>query len=197
MFERTHPTKHDLSVENLRSSHIIVYRVQSILTQKQSTMASSVAPAATETENDLSYPHHRTYQLHICGLFNVKHNRMDNPYPQNQEFSKAELLTVTPRDVKRYLLLKAFRQPDVDLNDPAVCSTERHADSLKKYKQAIFWFMPNKNVAWIEGVGGNPTRHVSVTNVIKKVGDLEMKGMGVDPNDKRPYSEAEFCSPTA
>ena len=66
------------------------------------------------------------------------------------------------------------------------------AGSVEKAKQGVSFFMPNTSVAWLEGIGGNPTRHSSVTAVIKKMHDEETKGLGVDPNDKRAYSKNEF-----
>ena len=45
--------------------------------------------------------------------------------------------------------------------------------------------MPNKNVAWLEGMGGNPTRHITLNRMIDKVEEMETKGKGVKANDKR------------
>jgi Transcriptional activator of glycolytic enzymes len=52
--------------------------------------------------------------------------------------------------------------------------------------------MPDKGVAWLDGRGGNPTRHSSVYACIKKVEKLETKGLGVKPNDKRAYNQPEY-----
>ena len=157
-------------------------------------MASTTAATAAAAVDDDGwiYPRHHDYQLHISGLFTVKDRRLENPYPRNKEFSKEELLTIKPSDVKRYLLWKAYGTTTPDFSNTELRVTTARGESLKKYKQAISWFMPNKHVAWIEDIGGNPTRHTSVSAVIKKVIDMEMKGMGVAANDKRPYSEVEF-----
>jgi hypothetical protein len=69
---------------------------------------------------------------------------------------------------------------------------------LKKAKQAIKFSMLNKHVPWIDGTGpnnpsgGNPTRYMSISLLIKKVKKKECCGQGVMSNDKRAYSQAEF-----
>ena len=52
--------------------------------------------------------------------------------------------------------------------------------------------MPNKGVAWIEGLGGNPTRHSSIHEAISKVEAMETRGQGAKAKDKRAYQTAEF-----
>ena len=135
------------------------------------------------------YPRSHKNQLHITELMSFLHGRVDDPYPRNKTFSKEELLELVPSDIKKYLLFKAFLDPDPAPNARAI---NARAGSLWKAKQGISFFMPNHGVAWIDGVGGNPTRHSSVSAVIRHVEDLEVKGLGVDPNDKRAYREAEF-----
>ena len=148
---------------------------------------AGIQPVLALHDEDWTYPHHHTNQQYIAELMSFLHGRTDDPYPRNKEFTRLELLEIRPSDVKKYLLFKAFEDPDPS---PDARVTNARAGSLKKAKQSISWFMPNKNVAWIEGIGGNPTRHSSVNAVIKRVETLETKGLGLDPNDKRPYREA-------
>jgi hypothetical protein len=66
------------------------------------------------------------------------------------------------------------------------------AGSVDKLKCAISFYMPNRQVAWIEGRGGNPTKHRTITELIKAIETKEARDQGVEANDKRPYSNAEF-----
>ena len=87
------------------------------------------------------------------------------------------------------MLLKAHGDP-YPRPDARVINAQM--DSLRKAKQGISWFMPNKGTAWIDGFGGNPTRHSQVHDVIRSIEAKEVKGLGVSANDKRAYREAEF-----
>lgn len=135
------------------------------------------------------YPVNDKYQHYLCECMSLKHGHIDNIYPRTIQFAKEDLLQLTPSDIKRYLLWKAYGDP-FPSQDDIPCNAR--SGSLRKAKQGISWFMPNKNVAWIEGLGGNPTRHGSLNKVIDKVEELETKGKGVKANDKRAYNTAEF-----
>jgi hypothetical protein len=61
--------------------------------------------------------------------------------------------------------------------------------SLKKAKEGVSFFHPNKHVPWLEPHGGNPTQHRSINELIAKVRKAETHGIGKKPNDKRPYTQ--------
>jgi hypothetical protein len=146
--------------------------------------------AANEYEDEnWVYPVCMRRQLYICECMSLKHDRIDDIYPKTIQFSKEELLELRPSDIKAYVNWKAFGDPYPRKNDRPL---NGRGKSVEKAKQAVSFFMPNKSVAWMERIGGNPTRHHSVSEAIKKIVALETKGLGVDPNDKRAYSSAEF-----
>jgi hypothetical protein len=148
-----------------------------------------MATGAHEDDGWVYPPHHKNQQ-YISELMSFVHNRSDEPYPRNKTFSKEELLALRPSDIVRYLRLKAYNDPEppTERSRP----TEHRSGSLKKAKMGISWFMPNKGVPWLEGRGGNPTRHSSVNEVIKRIEALETRGLGASSNDKQAYNNAEF-----
>jgi hypothetical protein len=93
-------------------------------------------------------------------------------------------------DVKTWLCLRAFGVPNPDWDNDV--PDDARASALKKAKSAISIFMPNQHVAWINGHSGNLTQHPQVTKVIQDVQNLQTKGIGAKPNDKRPYHDLEF-----
>ena len=150
----------------------------------------SLRNAASAFEDEAwEYPRNHKHQLYICELMSFMHGRVDDPYDRNKAFSKMELLEIRPSDVKKYLLYKAFKDPNPGPNDAPV---HARAESLKKAKSGVSFFMVNKGVAWIDGVGGNPTRHPLVKEAINFVEALETRGLGTPTNVKRKYSTAEF-----
>jgi hypothetical protein len=66
------------------------------------------------------------------------------------------------------------------------------SSSLWKAKSGISVFHPNQHAPWIEGRWGNPTLHKSINELIKKVLQLERRGLGAKANVRRGYSLAEF-----
>lgn len=70
-----------------------------------------------------------------------KHGMPDDPYPKEKTFTKEELLELTPSDIRRWLCLRCFNDPDPNEDDkPLNC----RADSLRKARQAVSQHMPNK-----------------------------------------------------
>jgi hypothetical protein len=99
-------------------------------------------------------------------------------------FTKDELNSLHPVDVKTWLCLRAFGVPNPDWNHDA--PDDARASSLRKAKSAVSVFIPNQHVAWMDGHGGNPTQHPTVTKVISDIQALQTKGIGAKPNDKWP-----------
>lgn len=135
------------------------------------------------------YPHRPELQHYMVSLMSFCHGRSDDPYPNSIEFSREELLELTPRKIVEWLNFRAYGDPNPHPEAPV---TGCRSGSLNKAKSSVSVFMPNNLAAWISGVGGNPTKHLSVNNVIKSVEAKETKGLGLKANDKRPYSQAEF-----
>lgn len=66
-------------------------------------------------------------------------------YPNNHEFTDEHLSTVTPVAVLRWMNTKAFGMPDppIDANP-----TLARSNSLKYWKKALSFFMPNRLMPW-------------------------------------------------
>jgi hypothetical protein len=109
-------------------------------------------------------------------------------YPEDATFTKEQLLTIRPNDIKRYLCMKAYGDPDPP--DDARPS-EGRSDSLYYCKKALSYYMPYKNASWVNG-RGNPTKSQVVNDMIKKVKKFEVRGQGKKSNAKRPLRQGEF-----
>ena len=133
--------------------------------------------AATFEDKDWVYPRHHKKQAYIVECMSLKAGRIDDPFPRNTIFTKEQLLSLCPSDICAYCNWKAYGDP---YPGPNAVPKDGRAGSVEKAKQGVGFFLPNSGVPWIEGVGGNPTRHSSVTAVIKRIQDLETKGLGVD-----------------
>ena len=133
-----------------------------------------------------SYPKVKHY---IDSLMSYKHGRWENPYPRTTTYTKDELLALRPVDVRRWLTMRAYGtvSPETDAGPKG-----ERASSLKKAKHGASVFMPNQHAPWLEGIGGNPTRHITISKFIADVEGKETKGLGKAPNDKRPYRQVEF-----
>ena len=145
--------------------------------------------ASVFADEGWEYPKHDKHQQYIVELMSFFHGHADLPYPRTKTFSKEELLELRPSDVKKYLLFKAFHDPSPGPDDEPRYA---RAESLKKAKSGISYFMVNTGVAWIDGVGGNPTRHPLIKEAIARVEAMETRGQGVKSNTKRMYSTAEW-----
>jgi hypothetical protein len=160
----------------------------------QFTLADQIHIKMTDHDEDDSgwaFPKRPRLDHYIRSLMSFKHDRWNDKYPKGTEFTKDELLTLRPIDVRRWLCMRAFHKPDPDWQNDCGPTYER-ASSLGKAKHGVSVYMPNQHAAWIEGRGGNPTLHHSVLKVINDVTALETKGKGRKANDKRPYRQPEF-----
>jgi hypothetical protein len=155
--------------------------------------AAAVAPPLDE--DDWVFPHNTIFKPYLLDLMSFAHNRVNNKYPKETVFSKEDLLAIQPHHIRRWLNWRAYGVTNPDDNARV---TGCRSNSLLKAKQAISFYMPNKHVPWIDGSGpnnpsgGNPTRHMSISALIKKVKKKECRGQGRKANDKRAYSQAEF-----
>ena len=143
-------------------------------------------------DDDWEYPYHHRYQQYMCEMMSFLHGRSGDPYPRDKTYTKEELLEIQPSDVKKYLMLKAYHDPFPGPNDRPI---HARAEALRKVKQGISHFMPNWMVAWIDGVGGNLTRHSSILAAIDAVEKLETRGLGAPANDKTSVKPVHGCAP--
>ena len=167
-----------------------------LISKQHATMAAAMPAVADEAsdEDDWRFPQSHDYLPYLLHFMSFLDDRLDNPYPKETTFSKERLLAIHPRHISRWMNFRAYGV--VNPSEDAIVTGYR-ANSLLKAKQAISFYMPNKHVAWIDGTGGNPscgnpTRHRSIAQIIKKVKKKECRGQGVKPNDKRAYTKEEF-----
>ena len=154
-------------------------------------MAEEATIAAAEDDDGWSYPHRPLLQHYMVSLMSFKDGRWENPYHKTTIFSKEQLLTIRPINIKRWLAMRAFKTPTPPNFATDVPFNER-AGSLRKAKHGVSVFMPNQHVAWLDGRGGNPTQHGLITKFLKDVEGLETKGLGKKANDKRAYRQIEW-----
>lgn len=106
----------------------------------------------------------KQYKGTLDSLMSFVHGRA---YGQGKTYTKGELRALTPKDVVRWMNLKAFgiTDPPADANP-----TLARSNSLAYWKKAISFFMPNRLIVWVSGRNeGNPTRSVEVNSLIKRV----------------------------
>ena len=111
-------------------------------------------------------------------------------YDNDTVFTKAQLLEIRPMDIKRYLCMKAYGDPDPNIVGGAR-PTEGRSDSLYYAKKAISRYMPHRLANWVNGQG-NPTKSSLVNDMIKQVKKFEVRGEGAPSNAKRPLKQVEF-----
>eukprot|EP00957_Ditylum_brightwellii_P157845 12014942-Ditylum_brightwellii.AAC.1 len=71
----------------------------------------------------------------------------NRPYPDANEFSIEELERLTPHDIYHWMAWKAYGTDDPS---PDSNPTKGHSSSLKYYKKAISFYMPNHRMQWNE-----------------------------------------------
>ena len=114
----------------------------------------------------------------------------DTEYAAGYEFTQEQLLTICPVDVKQWMCLKAYGNP----NPPAGSNpTDGRESSLKYYKKAISYFMPNKHNGWDEvTLRGNPTRSREVLDLMRAVRKKEVRQQGATSQVRRPMEMEEL-----
>ena len=72
------------------------------------------------------------------------------------EFSQELLQNITPNNIYRYFKYRLHR--DANANENEMNAIDAWCDSVKFWKKAISYFMPNNLIVWNEiGLVGNPT----------------------------------------
>jgi Transcriptional activator of glycolytic enzymes len=135
-----------------------------------------------------TYPIGHTYQPVMVEFMSFLHGAEE--YPDDAVFTRDQLLEIKPVDVKRYLCMKAYNDPDPDINNGAR-PTNGRSDSLYYAKKALSKYMPYRTANWVNGQG-NPTKSDLVNDMIKQVKKFEVRGEGAASNAKRPLKQSEF-----
>jgi len=132
------------------------------------------------------------YKGTLDSLMSFVHGReVGSEYAWDHVYTIAELNSITPIDVKRWMCLKAYGSADPeDGANPTLC----RSNSLKYWKKALSFFMPNRLMEWsTTREEGNPTRSVEVNALIKAVKRKEARKQGAESHTRRPMTEREFC----
>ena len=135
----------------------------------------------------------RIYKGTLDSLMSFVHE-LDNAtggYGRDRVYTAEEMNAITPDHVVRWMKLKTYGTPDPD--DDAN-PTGARSNSLKYWKKALSFFMPNRLLGWNENRGeGNPTRCAMVNDLIKRVKRKEARKQGAPSRTRPPMKASEFC----
>lgn len=110
-------------------------------------------------------------------------------YDKDHTFTDVQLGLVTAADVLRWMNVKTFGIPDPPLD---ANPTLARSNSIKYWKKALSFFMPNRLMAWNRLTNqGNPTRSIEINDLIKRVKKKEVCKQGVPSSARRPMKERE------
>lgn len=112
-----------------------------------------------------STPPSPRYLTILCEFMAFFHEQ-PRPYPKDHEFSEDEITAITPRDVVKFMNVKAFGKPDPG---PTAKLAGAGYSSLEFVKKAISFYMPNKEHWDFESNHGNPTRSQLVKDLLARV----------------------------
>lgn len=116
----------------------------------------------------------------------------DTEYERDRVFTQEELATINPANLMRFFYHRTYGDPNPQLDDnlePLV-----RANTLKFWKKAISFFMPNNLMAWNQLANtGNPTRCRELNDLIADVKKAEVRKKGITSQARRPITAAEFC----
>ena len=144
--------------------------------------------APPEDADMWTMPYKASYIKYLVDLMNYFDDPII-PYTKTTTFTRSKLLELNPTIIKKWLSTMAYGKEEYDANHDA----PKHARSstLEQSKKCVSYFMPHKNVKWIDGKG-NPTMHPSVHKVIQDVKKAEARRLGKRSQTKRPLKTAEF-----
>ena len=113
-------------------------------------------------------------------------------YADDFVFTNEHLKEVTAGDVVAWFSFKAY---GTNVPGPEDKPLHAQSNSMKNWKKALFYYMPNRLHQWNELTGqGNPTRSTALNNLIKRVKKFEVRGQGAPSKVRRPMKAAEFRS---
>ena len=139
--------------------------------------------------NDLNAPTQRKrYHSFLVDFMEHKNSEV---YPSDKTFTEAELLTIVPEDLYRWMCKRMFGREDPTGQDLPLL----RSSSLAYYKKAISYFMPNSQPWTVDGAGngvGNPTRSKKIIDLVKSIKKKETRGSGKKTSADRAFDHAEF-----
>ena len=68
-------------------------------------------PAANDDHDDWVFPCNRKYKGYIVEFMSFVEGRTYDPFPEDTEFTKEQLLTILPSHVQTWLNFKAYEDP--------------------------------------------------------------------------------------
>eukprot|EP00957_Ditylum_brightwellii_P051911 3937539-Ditylum_brightwellii.AAC.1 len=111
-------------------------------------------------------------------------------YPENHEFSTHDLERLIPHDIYQWMIFKVHRT-----DDPAPDNnlTVGHSSSLKYYKKAISYYIPNCRMQWNEiSKVGNPTRSEDVNDLVQAVTVKEVRKQSRSSRADHGFEQTEM-----
>lgn len=150
----------------------------------------AVAAAAYATGDGYTMPQHEKYEHYLCAFMAFIHQR-DVRYPKGTTFTRDQLLEIQPQHIYDWLGWKAFQKKpfSIENGDRPIHARASHLDQLKK---GISYFMPHNSPHWIDGRGGNPTKHNMHRKLIEAVKLCEVRKEGSESKVKRALTMPEF-----
>ena len=112
-----------------------------------------------------------------------------NEYPSDTEFTEAQLLSITPQMVYKYLAYRGY-----GIEDPNSASTPIHRDSTVAFdKKAISYFLPDRDTPWNSHTkSGNPTKSTMVNRLVTMMKKAQVNKRGVKPKATRALELSEW-----
>ncbi|EEY63388.1 uncharacterized protein PITG_15104 [Phytophthora infestans T30-4] len=116
----------------------------------------------------------------------------DKEYTASHEFTPADLLSITPGLLCRWMNTRAYgdSEPSEDMRPVHLRSS-----TLEFAKKAISAYMPRINAPWDPvAMQGNPTRSDDVNKLIKRVKRFEVRREGAESKARRSFEFDEFMN---
>ena len=117
----------------------------------------------------------------------------DQIYDQDENFTEQQLGALTANDVMRWFNFETFGVPDPPNDHDMI--PNRRTNTIKFWKKALSFFMPNRLTAWnaISGTG-NPTRSRELNDLIRLVKRKEVRGQGQPAKARRSTNTVEYVN---
>ena len=130
----------------------------------------------------------QTYREHLLPLMEHIHRKK---FGKEHKFTKAELKAVNPKKIMKFVKLRVYDDEDAD---PDVVPPVRYrSNTIKTWKKAWSWFMPNKLTNWDEVTKrGNPTRCAELNNMIGSMIKMEVSRRGMPSQARRALTTDEY-----
>ena len=140
-------------------------------------------------------PHKKACHPCVCRLveFLCGYSVEFNSSGQTATFTREQLLSIRPADMKRFMGLLACNDPDHNIHPP--CNhrpTHCRSSALEAAKKGVSCCMPHRTVPWCNNQG-NPTRSGPVNDIVKEVKKFEVRGEGCPSHAKRAVRPNEFA----